>query len=200
MSKEAVLEAADVSGTESIQSELAEKSRMGSREAFERLIRLTARGLFARLCLETGDPHHAEDILQETLLSAWKRIGQLDDSARFRGWLWTIARNCLVDAARHDSRKKRAGRRTDPDVLLGLPDGTRSPPERLEHEEQRRRAVEVLRSLPEEYRLPLTLRYLAGLDYQQIAAELGLSNGSLRGLLHRGLELLRRRMNGRETI
>ena len=44
---------------------------------------------------------------------------------------------------------------------------------------------------PEEYRMPLTLRYLAGADYDTIQMQMGLTNGSLRGLLHRGLKLLR---------
>jgi DNA-directed RNA polymerase specialized sigma24 family protein len=51
--------------------------------------------------------------------------------------------------------------------------------------------LSLLRSLPEEYRLPLTLRYIGGADYETIGRELGLSNGSLRGLLHRGMEKLR---------
>jgi len=51
-----------------------------------------------------------------------------------------------------------------------------------------------LRSLPEEYRLPITLRYIAGADYETISTQLGLTNGSLRGLLHRGLNLLRNKL------
>ena len=52
----------------------------------------------------------------------------------------------------------------------------------------------MLRSLPEEHRLPLTLRYIAGADYETISTQLGLTNGSLRGLLHRGLKMLRERL------
>ena len=54
----------------------------------------------------------------------------------------------------------------------------------------------LLQSLPEEYRLPLTLRYITGADYETIETQLGLSNGSLRGLLHRGLKVLRSRLEG----
>ena len=45
-----------------------------------------------------------------------------------------------------------------------------------------------------EYRLPLTLRYLADADYETIQMQMGLTNGALRGLLHRGLKLLRTEM------
>jgi len=54
--------------------------------------------------------------------------------------------------------------------------------------------LDALRGLPESYRQALSLRYLAGADYETIARQLALSNGSLRGLLHRGLDLLRKRM------
>ncbi len=58
----------------------------------------------------------------------------------------------------------------------------------------------VLRSLPEEYRQPLTLRYIAGADYEAIETQLGLSNGSLRGLLHRGLKMLRTRLGDESEL
>ena len=53
----------------------------------------------------------------------------------------------------------------------------------------------ALKSLPEEYSLPLTLRYIAGADYETIGRQLGLSNGSLRGLLSRGMARLREKLN-----
>ena len=49
----------------------------------------------------------------------------------------------------------------------------------------------VLRKLPDEYSLPITLRYIAGADYETIGRQLGLTNGSLRGLLNRGMKKLR---------
>jgi DNA-directed RNA polymerase specialized sigma24 family protein len=56
------------------------------------------------------------------------------------------------------------------------------------------KVIHALRSLPEDYQRPLSLRYLAGLDYETVSQQLGLTNGSLRGLLHRGLEMLREKM------
>ena len=58
--------------------------------------------------------------------------------------------------------------------------------------ETRERARVVLQSLPEEYRLPLTMRYLDGADYETITRQLGMSGTSLRGILHRGLQMLRK--------
>jgi RNA polymerase sigma-70 factor (ECF subfamily) len=75
--------------------------------------------------------------------------------------------------------------------MLRLVDGQPSPDESAQLQEQRERALSVLRSMPEEYRQALTLRYLGGADYETISRQLALSNGSLRGLLHRGLKMLR---------
>ena len=69
------------------------------------------------------------------------------------------------------------------------------PPELAQQNESRQRVLAALAELPPDYRQVLMLRYLAGSDYRQISSQLGLSNGSLRGLLNRGIEMLRQKMN-----
>src|SRR6266545_243904 len=169
---------------------LVVKAQRGDRSAFEELVRRTSRLLFARLYLETGDTHRAEDLLQETLLQAYRSLHKLEEPGKLRAWLLTIAHNVLLDAARREMRQKRSA------PLQGL-GGLRGPPpepdKEAERNELRERVLAILRSLPEDYRLPLTLRYIAGADYETIETQLGLSNGALRGLLHRGLKLLRAR-------
>jgi RNA polymerase sigma-70 factor (ECF subfamily) len=73
-------------------------------------------------------------------------------------------------------------------------DESPTPDEAAEIEEKRRRVTGALKALPEEYSLPLTLRYIAGADYDTIGRQLGLSNGSLRGLLSRGMAKLREKL------
>jgi RNA polymerase sigma-70 factor (ECF subfamily) len=173
---------------------LVDRAQRGDRAAFEELVRRVSGLLYARLYLETGDPHRAEDLVQETLLVAFRSLAKLDNPRRFRSWLLTIAQNVAIDAARRDLRKKRAGRRADGTELDGLSGPTAPPDEQVAQKEQRDQVLAVLRSLPEDYRLPLTLRYISGADYETIQTQLGLSNGSLRGLLHRGLQLLRTKL------
>src|SRR5262245_57911227 len=86
---------------------LVRRARNGDRAAFDELIRRTSRLVYARLYLDTGDAHRAEDFLQETLLRAYRSIHRLDNPAGFRSWLLAIAQNVLLDAARHESRLKR---------------------------------------------------------------------------------------------
>ena len=169
------------------------RAQQGDRSAFEELVRRTSKLLYARLYLETGDAHRTEDLLQDTFLTAFRSLSNLEAPAKFRPWLLRIAQNAAIDAHRHGQRRKR-------DVHMesampeDLPAKTPSPGEAVAGEEMRQQVLSVLRSLPEEYRLPLTLRYLAGADLPTIEIEMGLSNGSLRGLLHRGLKMMRTEM------
>src|SRR5438874_13484728 len=87
---------------------LVRNARAGDRAAFEELVRRTSRLAFARLYLETGDTHLAEDLLQETLLRAYRSLRELADPRGFRAWLLRIAQNTAIDAARSRSRQKRA--------------------------------------------------------------------------------------------
>ncbi len=159
----------------------------GDRAAFEELVRRTARMVYARLYLETGDMQRTEDLVQETFLRAFRSVGRLTEPSGFRRWLLSVALSVAIDSFRREARQKRtAPRFAGPGAL----EGAEAPPDG--DEEVRERARAVLQSLPEEYRLPLTLRYINGSDYEEITMQLGITDGSLRGLLHRGLQLLRR--------
>jgi RNA polymerase sigma-70 factor (ECF subfamily) len=173
-----------------IEEGLVRRARDGNREAFEELVRRTSRMVYAKLYLETGDPHWAEDLVQETFLRAFRSVGHLTDPRGFRAWLMTIGQSVLIDSYR------RAGalRRTPPpragqEALENAPAPAAEEPGLADTREKVR---SILQSLPEEYRLPLTLRYIDGADYESIQMQLGLSAGSLRGILYRGLQLLRR--------
>ena len=174
---------------------LVQRSRGGDREAFEELVRLTARLVFARAYLECGDAHAAEDLVQETYLRAWRSVRQVKDANSFRPWLMSILHAVVIDAARHRDRKKRSG---NTGQLTDVPDPQTRPDDAAAKDEEREAALAALRGLPEEYRQVLTLRYLAGADYETIGRQLAISNGSLRGLLHRGLAMLRERLNKSE--
>lgn len=169
---------------------LVRRAREGDRTAFEELVRRTTRMVYSKLYLETGDPHQAEDLVQETFLRAYRSIQQVVDPAGFRPWLMRIAGTAAIDAYRRTAAKRRAEpKRASSETLERVAAPEVDDPQRAE---TRERARAVLQSLPEEYRLPLTLRYLDGADYETITRQLGMSGTSLRGLLHRGLQLLRK--------
>ena len=70
---------------------LTQRAREGDRSAFEELVRRTSRMVYARLYLETGDPHLAEDLVQETYLRAFRSLAQITNPAGFRAWLIALS-------------------------------------------------------------------------------------------------------------
>ena len=172
---------------------LVQRSQRQDRLAFEQLVRRTARLVYARIYLDVGNAHLAEDLVQETYLTAWRSIGQVTDAAGFRPWLLAIAKSTTIDQGRRDSRKKRTAPAAF--TVRESPDPAPGPSDAAEQKDERERALAMLRSLPDEYREPIALRYLGGADYDEIGRQLGLSNGSLRGLLSRGMARLREELN-----
>ncbi len=168
-------------------------AQRGDEAAFEGLVRRVSRLVYARLYLEVGDAHLAEDLLQETLMTAFRTLNQLTSAEKFRSWILRIAQNIAIDAIRRQSRKKRT---PEPEVLKFRQDMlvVPTPEEEMERSETREKLLAALRAMPDEYRLPLILRYFVGADYETIQQQMGLTNGSLRGMLHRGMTRLRAEM------
>ena len=176
-----------------IETNLVICAQRGDEAAFEQLVRRVSRLVYARLYLEVGDAHLAEDLLQDTLLTAFRTLHQLTSAEKFRSWILRIAQNIAIDAIRRQSRKKRT---PEPEVLKFRQDMlvVPTPEEEMERSETREKLLAALRAMPDEYRLPLILRYFVGADYETIQQQMGLTNGSLRGMLHRGMTRLRAEM------
>src|SRR5580698_5909970 len=147
---------------------LVVRARGGDRAAFEELVRRTSRLVYARLYLDTGDSHLAEDLLQETMMRAFRSLRRLQRADGFRPWLLTIAQNVLTDSFRNQACQKRTEPSSSDQPVESLPAIAPAPEVDAQREEMRQQVLAVLRSLPEDYRLPLTLRYIGGADYETI--------------------------------
>jgi RNA polymerase sigma-70 factor (ECF subfamily) len=123
-----------------------------------------------------------DDLVQDVFLQAMQHLPSLRDPAVFGGWLAAIARNRAVDYFR------RAVPTTElpDDVAMADPDRT----EALS-------VLAIIRELPEAYRETLTLRLVEGMTGPEIAARTGLTEGSVRVNLHRGMKQLRERLERR---
>ena len=172
--------------------DLIRLSRSGHRPAFEMLVERTAKLVWSHLFLQTRDRELCEDLTQETFFRAWRAIGQLDAPENFRPWLLTIADNARLDAHKKAIAKKRGPR---PAGLVEDAASPHAPPdERAEATELRGRALDALAALPSPHQQAIALRYLGGAETPEIERQLGITNGALRGLLHRGLEMLREKL------
>ena len=150
------------------------------------VIRSTSRNLFAIAYGILQNREEAEDVVQDTFVKAWKSRWRVRDLAKLPAWLSTIARHRARDLARK--------RRPEP-----LPENFESS-EMVAFEGAGQKADldgevrSALAQLPELHRAAVTLRYFEDLDYGTIEQTLGLTNGALRGILGRALDLMRKRL------
>ena len=160
---------------------LVQRARGGDRVAFGRLydrfVPLVHGVLLARV--PRGD---VDDLVQDVFVLAMRRIEGLRDPGAVGPWLAAIARNC----ARDHYRRRRDTEALTVDVAGPAP--------------QHAEALAVLaaiRALPEAYRETLVLRLVEGMTGPEIAERTGLTHGSVRVNLHRGMRLLRDALQGR---
>ena len=155
----------------------------GDREAFEMIIRTHSRTLFAIAYGILQSREEAEDVVQDSLVKAWKRRWRVRDPEKFPAWLATVTRHKA-----HDVFRKR---RTVP-LSEQLTESIE--PERTNTSALDQRLHSALAALPELHRAALILRYFEEMDYRTIENSLGLSNGALRGILGRALTSMRKRL------
>lgn len=171
---------------ESIEVVLVQKAQGGDKLAYQELIKRYSRLVWVIVYGIVKDPGWAEDLVQETFLKSWQALKTLRNPASFRGWLTIIARRL---ALQHNEDMLRQDKVID-NLVSNPADETSEPA----LEDLREQLHWALRQLPEKYRLPLTLRYQEGYDYKKISQTLNITNGSLRGLLNRGMKLLRQEL------
>ena len=159
---------------------LAKRAVGGDRSAFARLYERFAPAVHGVL-LGSAPREEASDLVQEVFLLALRSIGRLQDPASFGPWLLAIARNRARDA--HKSKRS----------SVELPDEIESAPSEAPDDDADH-ALEVVRGLPEAYRETLILRLVEGLSGPEIAERTGLTHGSVRVNLCRGMKLLRERL------
>jgi len=158
----------------------------GNRGAFEMIIRTHSRVLFAIAYGILQNREEAEDVVQDSLVKAWKTCWRVRDPEKFPAWLAAIARHQA-----HDIFRKR---RTVPlfaTIHEVIEPSSVAEPNNPELDQQLRYA---LAALPEIHRAALTLRYFEEMDYRTIENTLGLTNGALRGILGRALASMRKQL------
>ncbi len=130
----------------------------------------------------TGDGEFAYDVVQETLLRAWQNPGILEqDGMAARAWLYTVARNMVID----DRRSARA-RRTAVGIV---PEPQRADPTDAALDAWI--VEDALTQLTPEHRTVITRAYYLGRSVAELAGELGIPPGTVRSRLHYGLRALR---------
>jgi RNA polymerase sigma-70 factor (ECF subfamily) len=168
-------------------SSLVLAAREGDRAAFGGLYARYARMVHGIL-LARVPANDVDDLVQDVFLRALPRIGDLRDVTRFGPWLAAITRNRANDYHRQN--------RAVAAVTESLSEDEEDlPASRTAPDAEAAMILALVRSLSEAYREPLILRLVEGMTGPEIAARTGLTPGSVRVNLHRGMRQLREKLN-----
>jgi len=176
-------------------SELVAQAQGGNLGAFEELVRRHSQLIYRALIAILGDPTDAQDVLQDTLLSAFKHIGGFQGRSKFSTWLVSIARNAALQRLRDrrnteslDENNFDEDREFRPRQIAAWQDN----PEQSHSKSEIRRLVERgLLQLPAKYRVIVMLRDIDQLSTDDVARQLGLSVPAVKTRLLRGRLMLR---------
>ena len=177
------------------EQDLIRRARAGDDSAFEALVIQHTPALYRVVRRLASDGAEAEAITQEAFLKAWRSLARLQPDKPFFPYLVTIALNVGRDQLRRLRFVEESDLESE-DVYQADPDP--GPEERLEEAELIEALAQALEALPAPYRLAISLRYEAGLDYRQMAEALGLPVNTVRIHLYRAKALLRRSLEVEE--
>jgi len=180
---------------------LLEQAQAGDREAlsraFEKYQRRLAVLVHFKLSDRTRTFAEVDDIVQETLLRAFRDIRNFSYQApgSFLRWLSAIAEHVIVDRVRYQGRERRAGDeipfRSASNPARPEPADTKTPSRLLAQQEAVERLLNRLAALPEDYRVAILLAKIEGLSTAEIAVQLGKSREAVALLVYRAVKRFR---------
>ena len=170
---------------------LVELSLDGDRDAFGQLVARYQSAICAMGFSACGNVERSEDIAQEVFVTAWRKLSTLNEAAKFKQWLYGIARNLVHNSFRQETRNPvcDAEQFDDRDMAdLDLPD------EQAISKEEQAILWHVLSGLPQIFREPMVLFYRQNESVPAVADTLGISEEAVRQRLSRGRLLLAERV------
>ncbi|MDR3748634.1 MAG: sigma-70 family RNA polymerase sigma factor [Acidobacteriota bacterium] len=175
-----------------------ERAQGHDAEALAEIYRLYARRVFGLCRYMLDSRESAEDATSEVFLKLQRSIESYDGSIPFHKWLLHVAGNQCIDALRHRKRGRQLFVEVEEDVaVLEAANPEPSPLGAVLSKEDRTQVRDAIARLPENYRVPLVLRYYGELSYDEIAQQLGVQKNYVAALLFRAKQELRRRLGHR---
>jgi RNA polymerase sigma-70 factor (ECF subfamily) len=183
--------------------DLIERSRSGDLQAFNSIV-LAYQDQVFNLCLRMlGSVAPAEDVTQETFISAYKSIGRMRGSS-VKSWLMRIAANGCIDELRRRKRHPQssldAAGANGEDRSLDVPDQSVGPEQLALQGELSEALQHELLQLPADQRAAVVLCDIEGMSYDEIAASLRTSVGTVKSRISRGRSRLRMALRARPEL
>jgi len=172
-------------------AQLVSRSLEGDTDAYGKLVLRYQRAVYAAAYYYVGRYGAAEDVAQDAFLEAYRCLPRLRDPNKFGAWLKEIA--CRTAANWLRRHRKQIARETPLPFrrTVSIEDAREGPSGSLQRDEKYERVQQAIDSLPERYRLPVVLRYLQELSYEEISDFTGESYDEIRGILQRAGRQLR---------
>ena len=180
---------------------LLEQARAGDEQAlsqaFEQYRRRLAVLVHFKLSPRARDFSDVEDVVQETLLRAFRDIGRFtyQSPGSFLRWLSTIADHVIVDRVRYQGRERRAGEevpfRSASNPMGPEPADSQTPSRLFAQQEAVARLLDQLGALPEDYRNVILMAKIEGLSTVEMAERLGKSREAVALLVYRAVKRFR---------
>ena len=172
---------------------LVAAARGGDEGAFEALVRLYEKRVFALAVRMCGSREDAAEASQEAFLAAWQGLAFFRGESSFSTWLYRLTSNACVDLLRREGRHRAAAGPSldDEEAGLDVPDQTLSPQDEAERRELREAIDRGLEALTPEHRQVLVHREMHQLSYDEIADVLSLDVGTVKSRISRARKQLR---------
>lgn len=172
----------------------------GDASAFNELLGMHEKKMYA-VCLRIcTNPEDAQDCLQEAMLRIYRSISSFKGQSSFSTWVYRIAMNTCLD----ELRKKKNKQTTSLDGLLDMgwsPSDDYDTPEHHTIAAQKRSAIQnAISDLPEDMRSAIVLRDIEGFSYEEISGMLGINVGTIKSRISRGREKLREKIRLRPEL
>ena len=171
---------------------LVGRARQGDAGAFEALVRRHLKAAYAVALAQLGEPADAEDVSQDSFITALERIEDCRKPDQFGAWLLAIVRNRA-----HDYRRYRGIRQALPLEAATAASGGADPSREAERSELREDLVGAMDGLTGTQREVLLLHDFEGWSHREIGEKLGISDGSARVHLFKARKTLRARLSDR---
>ncbi|MGI6678031.1 MAG: sigma-70 family RNA polymerase sigma factor [Dehalobacterium sp.] len=162
----------------------------GNRDAYAELVKRYERQIYSLAYRLTNNYHDAVELSQEVFLHLYRVLDKFDGDRKFFPWMYRIATNVC-----YNSLKKKPKESTSLDQVMEFVSDDESQPEvTYEKKEIQETVQKAIAELPENYRIPMVLKYLEDQSYQQISEIMDLPVSTIETRLYRGRIMMQKKL------
>lgn len=175
------------------EQDLVQRARQGDQDAFAALVEEHQNRVYHLLLRMTGNPDDAAELSQEAFLNAWRGLPSFQGNSSFSTWIHRLASNVGLDFLRREKRRQEISMTVPLDAggddgdarQTEIPDERHSPERHAQQNELKETLAAALGTLSQDHRQVLVLREVGGLSYAEIAAQLGVEEGTVKSRIAR---------------